>query len=65
MQKPIPAIHATPEALQQLLHTESEVQKHQRVQALYALQTQQARTRKQVARLLGVSRNTVGRWLAA
>jgi transposase len=35
------------------------------LQALYLLQTQQARTRLHVARLLGVSRNTVGRWLAA
>jgi len=41
------------------------VQKHQRLQVLYLLQTQQGRTRRQVARLLGVSRNTVGRWLAA
>jgi transposase len=65
MKKPIPAIHETPEALQQFLHTESDAQRHQRVQALYILRTQQARTRKQVARLLGVSRNTVGRWLAA
>jgi transposase len=65
MKKPIPAIHETPAALQQLLHTESDAQRHQRVQALYVLQTQQARTRKQVAQLLGVSRNTVGRWLAA
>jgi len=28
-------------------------------------QTQPARTRRQVARLLGVNRDTVGRWLAA
>jgi transposase len=65
MKKPIPAIHETPEALPQLLHTESEAQRHQRVQALSVLPTRQARSRKQVARLLGGSRNTVGRWLAA
>jgi transposase len=65
MKRPIPAIHEPPEALQQLLHAESDVQRHQRLQTLSLLQTQQARTRRQVARLLGVSRNTVGRWLAA
>jgi transposase len=65
MKKPIPAIHETPEVLQRLLHSESDVQRHQRLQTLYLVQTQQARTRRQVARLLGVSRNTVGRWLAA
>jgi transposase len=65
MKKPIPAIHESPEELHQLLHAESDVQRHQRVQTLYLLQTQQASTRRQVARLLGVSRNTVGRWLAA
>jgi transposase len=65
MKTPIPAINETPEERQRLLHTESEAQKHQRVQALYLIQTHQARTRRQVAGLLGVSRNTVGRWLAA
>ena len=65
MKKPMSAINETPEALQRLLHTESDVQRHQRLQTLYLVQTQQARTRRQVARLLGVSRNTVGRWLAA
>src|ERR671923_2524861 len=65
MKKPLPAINETPEALQRLLHSEGDAQKYQRVQALYLLQTRQARTRRQVARLLGVSRNTVGRWLAA
>jgi hypothetical protein len=36
-----------------------------RWQPFYLLQTRQALTRLQVAHLLGVSRNTVGRWLAA
>jgi transposase len=35
------------------------------LQALYLLRSQQARTRRQVAYLLGVHRDTVGRWLAA
>jgi transposase len=65
MKQPIPPIHETAEALKRLLTAERDAQKQQRLHALYLLQTQQARTRLQVARLLGVSRNTVGRWLAA
>ena len=65
MKKPLPALNETPEVRQRLLHSEGEAQKYQRVQALYLIQTRQARTRRQVARVLGVNRNTVGRWLAA
>jgi hypothetical protein len=65
MQKSIPAIHETPEELRRLLHAERDAQRQQRVQALYLLPTQQARTRLQVAHRLGVSRNPVGRWLTA
>ena len=65
MKTPLPRIDETPEELKRLLIAETDVQKYQRLQALYLLQTQPARTRRQVARLLGVSRHTVGRWLAA
>ena len=65
MKTHIPRLDETAVELKRLLDTEPDARKHQRVQALYLLQTRQARTRRQVARLLGVSRNTVGRWLAA
>jgi transposase len=65
MKMPMPPIHETIAELPQLLKAEREAQKHQRLPALYRLPTQQARTRRQVARLLGVHRDTVGRWLAA
>jgi transposase len=65
MKMPIPPIHETPAEVQRLLKAERDAQQQQRLQALYLLQTQQARTRRQVARLLGVNRDTVGRWLAA
>ena len=65
MKTPIPPIHETPEELKALLTAEGDAQNYQRLQALYLLQTQQARTRRQVAHLLGVHRETVGRWLAA
>jgi transposase len=65
MKTPLPPIHETPAELKALLTTEHDAQKHQRLPALYLLQTQQASTRRQVARLLGVNRATVGRWLTA
>jgi transposase len=65
MKKPLPPIQETPTELQQLLRATRDARHQQRVQALYLLRTQQARTRLQVARLLGVNRNTVGRWLVA
>jgi transposase len=65
MKQPLPLIHEPPEALQRLLTAERDAQTPQRVYALSRLQTPQARTRLHVARLLGVSRHTVGRWLAA
>jgi transposase len=65
MKKPLPPIHETPAELRQLLRTARDAQQQQRVQALYLIRTQQARTRLQVARLLGVHRDTVGRWLVA
>ena len=65
MKTPMPPIHETPEGLKALLTAEGEAQNSQRLQALSRLQTQQARTRRQVAHPLGVHRETVGRWLAA
>jgi hypothetical protein len=65
MKRLIPPIHETPAEVQQLLKAERDAQKQRRLQALSLLQTQQARTRRQVARLLGVNRDPVGRRLAA
>jgi hypothetical protein len=65
MTPPLPPLHETPAALKALLTDEGDAQKPQRLQALSRLQTQQARTRRQVARRRGVQRATVGRWLTA
>src|SRR5262245_10113837 len=65
MKGPIPPIHEPPEEPKHPLSPEHEAQKHQRVQALYLHQTQQARTRHRVVHLLGVNRDTAGRWLDA
>jgi predicted ArsR family transcriptional regulator len=61
MKQPVPRITQPPEERKRLLTAETDVQKHQRLQALYLLQTQQARTRQQVAPVLGVHRHTVRR----
>ena len=61
MKTPIPRLDETPVELKRLLDAETDARQHPRVQALYPLQTQQARTRRQLAWLLGVTRNTVGR----
>ena len=65
MKKPLPALNETPEALPRLLHSASDGPRHRRLQTLDLVQTPHARTRRQVARVLGVSRHPVGRWRAA
>ncbi len=63
MNKRIPVIHESADDLKRLLTQERDPVKQQRLHALYLLASDQARFRSEVARLLGVDRNTVGRWL--
>ena len=63
MYKPIPPIHETPEELKRRRQQENHWLKQLRLQALYLLATGQATQRQEVAKLLGVSRNSVGHWL--
>ena len=63
MNKSIPVIHESADELKQLLSQERHPDKHQRLHALYLLASGQARFRADVAHLLAVSRNTIGRWL--
>ena len=69
MNKRIPVIHESADDLKHRLSHERHPGKRQRLHALYLLATGQARFRADVAQLLAVSRNTVGRntigrWLA-
>lgn len=64
MRNPIPTIHEEVAALKARLHHEHDGHRKPRLQMLYLLASQQAHTRQDVARLLGVHRNTVSRWLA-
>src|SRR3954451_14014634 len=64
MNRTVPIIHETPDTLKQLFQHEHDHRKRQRLHALYLLASGQAANRSQVADLLGLDRNTVGRWLA-
>lgn len=63
MNKELPIITESIEELRHMLRHQSESRKRGRLQALYLLQTHRASSRTEVARLLGVNRDTVGRWL--
>jgi transposase len=64
MRTPIPAITDHADDLKQRLQRERNGHKRPRLQMLYLLASGQAHTRQQLAHLLGVHRNTIGRWLA-
>jgi transposase len=64
MRKAIPPITEHAGALKQRLQREHDSPKKLRLQMLYLLASQQAHERQEVAQLLGVHRNTIGRWLA-
>ncbi len=63
MNRALPTIHESADELKQLLTQERHPAKHQRLHALYLLASRQARRRTDAATLLGVDRNTIGRWL--
>jgi transposase len=63
MNKTLPIIHESADALKQRLQQERDPRKRQRLHALYLLASGHATNRSAVATLLGVDRNTIGRWL--
>ena len=64
MRKVLPVIVEDADILKQRLSRERNGRKKPRLQMLYLLASGQAQTRQDVARLLGVHRNTIGHWLA-
>ncbi len=64
MSRDIPPITESVGALKQRLQHEHHGRKHPRLQLLYLLASGQAHTRQEVSHLLGLRRNTIGRWLA-
>ena len=64
MRNPIPPIREDVAALKERLQHAHDGHKKPRLQMLYLLASGPAHTRQDVARLLGVHRNTISRWLA-
>ncbi len=65
MRRAIPTISESADELKHRLQREHHARKQPRLQMLYLLASGQAHTRQQVAQFLGVSRNTIGHWLAS
>jgi transposase len=64
MRTALPGIPDRVDDLKHRLQREHDGHKKLRLQMLYLLASGQAHDRQEVARLLGVHRNTIGRWLA-
>jgi transposase len=65
MHKPLPLITEPAGTLKQRLQREHDGRKKPRLQMLYLLASGQAQSRREVAQLLGMHRNTIGHWLAS
>lgn len=63
MYRAMPTITEDADALKRLMKQERHLLKHQRLQMLYLVASEQARTRTALAPLVGVNRETVGDWL--
>jgi len=63
MKKPLPKIQENIDELEQMLKTEKNKHKRDRIHALYLIKSEQAKTRIQIAKMLSVNRITVGKWL--
>lgn len=63
MHRSIPPIHEDAAALKQSMQQEPHSRRKQRLHALFLLASGQARSRSEVARVLGVNREAVSRWL--
>lgn len=63
MHRDRPVVTESAEELKALLKQESNRHKRQRLHALYLFASDQVSTRQQAAHLLGVHRETLGRWM--
>jgi len=63
MKRKIPEIYDSIEDIEQIMKKEKRIRFYKRIQVLYMLKKEKARTVKGVADLLGLKRHTVGRWL--
>jgi transposase len=63
MHRERPIVTESPDELKALLKLETHRQKRQRLHALYLFASDQATTRQTVAQMLGLHRETIGRWM--
>ena len=64
MNKALPKIKETAEELREMLKKEHQVKRQNRLQALYLIAAKQAKSRSQVAEMLGKNRNTISDWMS-
>ncbi len=64
MNKAIPKIRETAEEIREMLKSESQVKRQNRLQALYLIAVKQAKSRSEVSRMLGFNRNTISAWFS-
>ncbi len=64
MNKVLPQIKETSEELREMLKNEHQVKRQNRLQALYLIVTNEAKSRGKIARVPGKNRNTIPDWLS-
>ena len=62
MNKALPKIKETVEEIREMLKSETQIKRQNRLQALYLIVTKQAKSRSAVSKLLGFNRNTISEW---
>lgn len=62
MNKALPKIKETAEEIREMLKSETQVKRQNRLQALYLVLTKQAKSRSKVSKMLGFNRNTISDW---
>ena len=64
MNKTLPKIKETEEEIREMLKSEQQVKRQNRLQALYLIVSRQAKSRSQVSKMLGFNRNTISEWFS-
>ena len=64
MNKAIPKIKETVEEIREMLKSESQVKRQNRLQAIYLIAAKQAKSRGEVSKMLGFNRNTISAWFS-
>lgn len=64
MNKALPKIKETEQEIREMLKSEPQVKRQNRLQALYLIVGKQAKSRSKVATMLGFNRNTISEWFS-